>query len=90
MKDVTPTIPQIENPRKKYVYRADKGYGWNPLRGFPRNAPCWCGSKSKAKKCCLPFIKDALDDGSVLYLKQNWEKIVSGELNLPKAVATCG
>ncbi|MDX6211619.1 MAG: hypothetical protein QOF82_706, partial [Frankiales bacterium] len=23
---------------------------WPP----PRNAPCWCGSGAKYKKCCLP------------------------------------
>ena len=26
----------------------------NPLLGYPRNTPCWCGSGAKAKKCCLP------------------------------------
>jgi hypothetical protein len=33
--------------------------GWlkmamNPLLGYPRNEPCWCGSGRKAKVCCLP------------------------------------
>lgn len=28
----------------------------NPLLKYPRNTVCWCGSKVKAKACCLPKV----------------------------------
>ena len=36
---------------------------WNPLNGFPRNAPCFCGKPIKAKKCCLPKMRRAVPAG---------------------------
>ena len=30
------------------------GFAWNPLRDYPRNLACFCGSGGKAKRCCLP------------------------------------
>jgi hypothetical protein len=36
------------------------GYVFNPLKGYPRNEPCFCGSGLKAKKCCLNKLKDAV------------------------------
>ncbi len=35
------------------------GYSWNPLKKFPRNAFCPCGSKVKFKKCCKPKVDAA-------------------------------
>ena len=26
---------------------------WNPMLKYPRNETCFCGSGTKAKKCCL-------------------------------------
>ena len=34
------------------IYNPTKGNAWNPLREYPRNMPCFCGSGIKAKKCC--------------------------------------
>jgi hypothetical protein len=31
-------------------------YALNPLVKYPRNEPCWCGSREKAKRCCLPTL----------------------------------
>lgn len=31
-----------------------QGYALNPLRNYPRDLVCWCGSGAKAKDCCLP------------------------------------
>lgn len=39
--------------RTKVVFRPKEGRAWNPLSGYPRNEPCWCGSGKKFKKCCL-------------------------------------
>ncbi len=30
-----------------------KGYVHNPLKKWPRNSACFCGSNVKFKKCCL-------------------------------------
>ena len=32
------------------------GYAWNPIRDWPRNAQCICGSGKKFKKCHAPKI----------------------------------
>lgn len=37
-------------------YSPKPGHAWNPLKQYPRNEKCFCGSSEKAKKCCLPFI----------------------------------
>lgn len=45
-----------------------KGWVWNPMTNYPRNVECWCGSKIKAKKCCLPNL-------SPIVTKRDAEKI---------------
>lgn len=42
----------VAKPKVK-VYEPLPGCDWNPLKKFPRNESCYCGSKKKAKKCCL-------------------------------------
>lgn len=42
---------------KRNVWTLDKGRCWNPLRNYPRNRVCYCGSKKKFKKCCLPKLE---------------------------------
>ncbi len=36
---------------KGRAYTPKAGYAWNPLRDFPRNEVCFCGSGKKFKKC---------------------------------------
>lgn len=38
---------------KKVAYIPKPGRAWNPLVNFPRNAPCFCESGKKFKKCCI-------------------------------------
>lgn len=46
----------------------------NPMLGYERNTPCWCGSGAKAKKCCLPTARHVVSaqDAEFLnsYLKE--------------------
>lgn len=35
-------------------WKPKDGLVWSPLRRWPVNEPCYCGSGRKAKKCCLP------------------------------------
>lgn len=58
---------------------------WNPLKSFPRNLNCFCGSKSKAKHCCLPFQPAVLETDMATLVRLNWDKIVNGEEILPPA-----
>ena len=38
----------------------NKGTVWNPLRNYPRNMACFCGSAKKAKACCLPKLSPTI------------------------------
>lgn len=45
-----------KKPNSKYRrmgYVLLPGYSWNPLTSYPRNKPCFCGGRVKAKKCCI-------------------------------------
>lgn len=39
------------------AYYPKGGRVWNPLRDWPRNYKCFCGSGKKAKSCCLPKVE---------------------------------
>lgn len=43
----------VEARPKNWGYAPKDGYVFNPLKAWPRNEACWCGSGLKAKKCCL-------------------------------------
>lgn len=56
---------------KRQIYKPKKGLIWNPLRGYPRNLPCFCGkTDKKAKHCCLPRILPAIPQEEALKLSQ--------------------
>lgn len=42
-------------------YKLKPGYIWNPVKKFPRNKSCPCGSLKKFKICCLNKIPHAID-----------------------------
>lgn len=47
-----------------------KGYSWNFLRNWPRNLPCFCGSKIKFKKCCSNKLVAAIPDDKAKEIAQ--------------------
>lgn len=47
-----------------------EGRAWNPLRDYPRNLPCFCGSKKKFKKCCLAKMGDTVKAEDAAKLKK--------------------
>lgn len=59
------------------------GKMWNPMRKFPANKPCFCGSEVKAKFCCKPHLNKIVSQDFSYYIKENWEKLLSGEMTLP-------
>jgi hypothetical protein len=56
----------IAEERKRCAARAKqctipaKGFMWNPIREFPRNDPCPCGSGKKFKKCHRLLMADII------------------------------
>jgi len=38
---------------KSAGYKPAPGYPYNPIFGYGRNYPCFCGSSKKFKKCCM-------------------------------------
>jgi hypothetical protein len=54
-------FPWKRNPKEYKTARAlEPGFAWNPLRKWPANAPCFCGTTTKAKKCCLPKVRPTI------------------------------
>lgn len=50
-------MSKTEREEKRTLWRPPIGMVWNPLLGYERNNPCWCDSKKKAKRCCLPLVE---------------------------------
>lgn len=61
------------------------GTTWNPLKKYPVNARCWCGSLTKAKKCCQPYVKAVVSEETADNILSNWKQILAGEVTLPKS-----
>lgn len=93
---VSPTSQGLRKdgrPNTKYRRRGwapHPGTERNPLLDYPRNLGCFCGSEQKAKHCCLPFQQRAGKSLGVQILRDNWEKIISGEVFLPPAPGSHG
>ncbi len=63
-------------------WKCDPGNAWNPLVGFPRNAACFCGSGSKAKRCCLPRVAEFCSSKKAAELKRLMPQIVAGTVRI--------
>jgi hypothetical protein len=73
------TQAALEGPAE---YTLKPGIEWNPLWGFPRNNPCFCGSKQKAKHCCLgpgTSLSRFMEQDDAEAVRAHWEKIITGE-----------
>jgi hypothetical protein len=73
-----------EKPKEAVVQKLipAQGYEWNPLLAFPRNNKCFCGSKIKAKKCCLPKLPRAIGKEHAKAILMNWFDIESGKMTV--------
>lgn len=63
-------------------YRLPDGAKWNPLRKFPVNKECFCGSKIKFKNCCDRKLVAAVHRDFAKYINANWDKLIAGDLTL--------
>lgn len=75
--------PQKKKKDKLPVYRLEAGGYWNPLTSYPRNKGCFCGSGEKAKKCCLPLQKRAINAKFAGAILGMWDDILTGHSTLP-------
>ncbi len=50
---------------------------WNPLRDFPRNMPCFCGSTTKFKRCCMSKLEDTIEPQQLAPLKAAMAKVIA-------------
>lgn len=68
------------------VTKPKPGYAWNPLRAWPPNRVCFCGQMRKAKKCCLPKLKNCVPEEKVPDLKRFMEDALAGRTteDMPK------
>lgn len=69
----------------KRVFRAPEGMVWNPLRSYPRNAPCVCGSGKKFKGCHLQELPDTCSASDAKNLQGLVDRAKCGE-NVPSLV----
>lgn len=55
------TTPMASKVKVKHgAWSPAAGSAWNPLKKWPPNEACWCGSGKKAKKCHLPTVSQCL------------------------------
>lgn len=58
LRGIPSEIVTSEHRQKNPGYFAPRpGFVSNPLLTYPRNFLCFCGSKKKAKACCIPKVK---------------------------------
>ncbi len=64
------------NSPTKIWFPAD-GRLWNPLREFPRNMPCFCGSGNKFKRCCMKNLEDTVEPQQLAPLKKAMAQVIA-------------
>lgn len=61
------------------------GFAWNPLRDFPVNSPCFCGSERKFKRCCRDYLHEGIEKDKAKWLLDHWEHVIAGRVRFPEA-----
>ncbi len=59
-------------------YGLNEGFTWNPLRKYPRNLTCFCGSGAKFKKCHEGKIPNAVTPVQAARLQKLLDAVESG------------
>lgn len=58
--------------------RETNDFRFNPLKRFPRNLPCFCGSNKKAKSCCMPKLSLHVYPEDEAKIRSIWEGLLAG------------
>lgn len=83
---ITPTQKLYRQEKYRAMGTMPKdGYTWNPLRNFPRNQSCFCGSSKKTKKCCGPYLASLVSNGFAEQLRMDMPGLLAGKKTLPCA-----
>ena len=64
----------------RILYRPQAGHAINPLRQFPRNSKCYCGSGTKFKKCHWGKQPESIPQEWADRITGEWDRIVAGEI----------
>lgn len=67
---------------KQMVWALKAGSSWNPLKRYPRNNPCFCGSELKHKKCCSPYVGEFTPTKIAKSLEKQWSDIIGRRINI--------
>lgn len=64
-RDQLAKLKRFERQQKKIasgkrVFMPQEGHVWNPMRDYPRNARCTCGSGKKWKVCCSSKVPETI------------------------------
>lgn len=86
---LTPEEIKLKSESGVQPQRLMPGYVWNPLKRFPRNHPCVCGSDRKFKSCCEPNLRPAMREAYAKEIIRYWNALVKGEVHVtqPKDVS---
>lgn len=75
------TAPTELDPfERKLCQRLNPGAAWNPLKKYPRNKGCICGSGEKFKRCCLPRQPRTIQESEANKIVANWDRLLTGKL----------
>ena len=81
-----PIKPPRFTKEQRNAHKLEPGQKLNPLKAFPKNAPCFCGSQRKAKKCCIPRQSWAVSEGAAQKVTAGWARLVAGEATLQTVI----
>lgn len=70
----------------RMAYCLKDGYVWNPLRGYPRNFTCFCGSGARFKHCCVDDIPKAVPQAQGIRLQKLLRHVHDGTIT-PEMIA---
>jgi len=63
--------------RSRICFGLRPNTAWNPLKKYPRNAPCFCGSGKKFKVCHYGKIKDVVSGEDAKQIEADMKLILA-------------
>lgn len=75
---------EVSVDRSKVCFGEPEGFSWNPLKQWPRNMACFCGSKKKFKKCCIGKVKELVDKEDAEELRDLMKEFAEKQKELDK------
>lgn len=73
-------LVEIKNNDGPRVYIPKPDFAYNPLRDWPRNDNCFCGSLKKFKRCHLDKLEHAVPKAMITHLRLYVKRFVEGQI----------